>query len=350
MKSVSRFEAELLRILQCFLGRVPLGQALPLIVNERSRPKCLSRNCVELAEDSLRKGCVSLLAHGGGWAKERFMRGEVAKEGRLWQRTPPSELGLGFSGQTLEFLLWITAAKPTEKKKYPLQLEKSELTLGDQFLLFLAYEALQNTEVTPILEQYAVFSSHPLIWLFYPDQMLHHQRASTPSFQPWLTAKGACILEAWQSKLVERWFQLEESKGTIIHWQRMVQFGQIQTKVLESFCQQAENANRRDLARFLLVVASRLLPEGTRSTWWTGTLDVQGLRVADRMDCYRAAASFLHHFENLRAWRTAARDTSYLDDGYEASQLWLRDWERWQGDLLSSRSQAVLRELEPLRA
>src|SRR6516162_3110461 len=61
MKTVSRFEANLLRILRSFLQRAPLERALPLVMEPSDRPPCLSRAVVELVQDHLRKGCVWLL-------------------------------------------------------------------------------------------------------------------------------------------------------------------------------------------------------------------------------------------------------------------------------------------------
>jgi hypothetical protein len=117
MKAVMRFEHNLLRILHFFLGRVPLEQARSLIQApaEKGRPKCLSKPAVELVQDALRKGTVELLARAGGWRPEAFLRNGKAKEGRLWDRTPPRELGLPFSRHALDFLIWITSPRKNEK-------------------------------------------------------------------------------------------------------------------------------------------------------------------------------------------------------------------------------------------
>src|SRR5205823_1688148 len=55
-KMVSRFEANLLRILRFFLKQAPAEQAMKLINDRMDRPKCLSAAAVELVEDSLSKG------------------------------------------------------------------------------------------------------------------------------------------------------------------------------------------------------------------------------------------------------------------------------------------------------
>src|SRR5687768_8729293 len=102
MKSVSRFEANLLRLLHYFLQQAPVQQALPLLEAKVDRPKCLSRDAVELVQDALAKGCVLLLVRLGGWRRERFLRSEKPVEGRLWERTKPPELALSFSRNALD--------------------------------------------------------------------------------------------------------------------------------------------------------------------------------------------------------------------------------------------------------
>src|SRR5438105_14767605 len=105
MQNVSRFEANLLHLLYYFLRREPPERALALVENRCDAPACLSPGAVRLVRDALGKGCPHLLATRGGWRKERFLRGEQVRDGRLWERTPPPDLGLAFSPQTLAFLL-----------------------------------------------------------------------------------------------------------------------------------------------------------------------------------------------------------------------------------------------------
>src|SRR5262245_45446808 len=102
---VSRFEADLLTILQGFLGHVPRSQFLPLIARPNVKPKCLGRTAVNLVQDTLAKGATLLVAREG-WRQEPFLRDGTANAGRVWQRWPPEKLGLGFSPQTLDFLIW----------------------------------------------------------------------------------------------------------------------------------------------------------------------------------------------------------------------------------------------------
>src|ERR1700722_15561674 len=112
MQTISRFEANLLRLLYFFLRREPPERALPLVEQRVDPPPCLKRGAVRLVQDAFAKGCTHLLAQRGGWRDERHLRGERIAAGRLWERTAPPDLGLSFSRHSLEFLIWITACRP----------------------------------------------------------------------------------------------------------------------------------------------------------------------------------------------------------------------------------------------
>src|SRR5262245_4165357 len=171
MKVVSRFEAHVLRVLQCFLRHVPPDQALPVITGHWTPPECLSRAAVELIQDHLAKGCTLWLARWprGGWRRERFVRGEQVKEGRLWERSPPQEIGLVFSRHTLRFLIWITANKPgDEKSKW--SVPDKDLTPADCLLFYLAYTALRETDVIKHLKTRPGFVGNLLLRLAFPEE------------------------------------------------------------------------------------------------------------------------------------------------------------------------------------
>ena len=51
----------------------------------------------------------------------------------------------------------------------------------------------------------------------------------------------------------------------------------------------------------------------------------------------------------LQQWERRARSVGFFDEGYHASQLWKADWERFEGDVLTERAQAVIRQLDPMR-
>jgi hypothetical protein len=347
-RRVSRFEANLLHILHCFVQRAPIQSVLPLIFKPCPAPRCLSRDAVELAQDALAKGCVRLLARCDGWRHERYLRGDRLVEGRLWERTPPQELALTFSGATLEFLIWITAAdlSDTHTRWEP---TSETLTLGDRVFLLFAYAALRATGLTEVLKAQPAFAKHELCCLAFPEDFSDNGRGAPPDWTPWMCALGLSILEALQSYLVERWLLVEREKRRLRDGRAMLALGRSQAQVLDAFLDAIEGAGRPDLARFLLQVLAQMLENTSAATDWVGSLDLKNLRLADRTDIYRSALAVLHSADRLQQWERRARTVGYFDDGYAASQMWKSEWEHWSGDTLHARAQAVIRALEPLR-
>jgi hypothetical protein len=348
MKVLPRFEANLLRILHYFLQQVPAAQAVPLLIERCPRPPCLSRVGVELVQDTLAKGCMLLLARGGAWRRARHLRGDQIVEGRLWDRTPPAELGLVFTQETLRFLIWITAAKPGDNK--PRWAPAAQrLSVGDLVLFYLAYSRLRGTEVGPGIHDRFPFAGNGLCRLAYPEDFADLRNCPQVSFAPWTSGAGAGILEAVQPALARRWVHAERGKGEIRDWQRLRAVGTAQEAVLNQFLPALDQAGRPDLARFLLQAGTEVLTEDATPELWIGSLAaIPGMRLADRVETHRAALAFLRIMEVFRQWERRARGVGYFDEGYAAAQLWKAEWERWSGEVLHSRAQAILRQLDPL--
>jgi hypothetical protein len=349
---VSRFEANLLRILHFFLRREPAASAEPLIFSRRPRPRCLSRTAARLVEEALAKGCVSLLARASGWRRERHLRAGRVAEGRLWERTPPEELALSFSGHALGFLLWITAEDPAEQKGRWRLPPVEQMTFGDQLLAYYAFDALGRTEAGQALPPPSALAGHALCRLAYPEVAFGPDAEGAPDFLPWTAGVGACILEVLQGELAARWLDVERRKPTLTDWRRMLAVGRRQDQVLDAFLGAVHRAGRLDLARFLLrVLANLLLPDReAQARDWTGGLQGGGPRLADRAETNRAALVLLRQADRFWRWEQEARGVAFFDENYAASQLWKGDWERWHGEALHRRAQAVLHEVEPLQA
>lgn len=351
MRSVTRFEANLLRLLGYFLHREPPERALPLLEQRGPTPPCLHRNAIHLIQDALGKGCVSLLARRGGWRRERFLRGERPSEGRLWERTPPDELGLTFSAHTLRFLLWITAHRPGDALRLG-RVSEEELTLGDRLLFYFAHEGLRNLASglgAEKLRSEPPFVQHALCWLAFPDDYTAAPTGARPNFAPWMEGVGVCVLEALQPELARRWIEVESKKERLVDPQAMRVLGLAQERVLTPFLDALEGVGRRDLARFLLQAAAALLGPHAHAGMWSAHLNLSGQRVADRSATYQAATIFLRTLERLQTWERRARGVGYFDEGYAAGQLWKADWEQVQGDVLLERARAIVRQLDPLR-
>ncbi len=352
MKSVSRFEANLLRILQGFFGRIPQDQLLKLVENEIACPRCLSRNAIELVKDTLQKGMPLYLAQRGGWRRERFLRHEQIKEGRLWQRTLPEELGLCFSKNSLGFLIWITANHPNRCHGKPIP-HDSQLTIGDRLLYFLAYESLRGTEPAQGLMEQAPFKNHSLLWLAYLSDLLEAKAPNKWEFSPWMDGQGGDILESLQTHIAHRWLLMERQKLRIYQPTVMRRLGDLQNQVLTRLFNEAEATDRRDLCRFFLVAMKQHLQElnsiaGSNPSARLYHLNMANLRMSERMEVYQSAALCFRQMYRMDRWNRVALATGYYDEGYAAAQLWKADWEQLDGNRLLALSQAQYHALEPL--
>lgn len=348
MNVVSSFESRLLRILQAVLHRAPAASVRALVLESCPEPNCLGRPAVQLIQDMLARGTVQWLAKQGGWRRERYLRAAVVVEGRLWERTPPGELGLKFSRHALGFLNWLTAAKLDRPQKV-WQPPEAELTSADRLLHFLAFDVLEPVKVAPFLAVCPAFARNALCRLAYPEHFLRAAADPLPDFHLWTEGPGAIILETLQSRLRARLLAVERLKGDLESWQQMQAMGRAQERTLEAFLRSVEQAGRLDLARFVLEAAAEVLIDGVRPERWISRLTSAGPRLADRSDTHRAALALAYQLPRLRDWARNARAIGYFDDGYPASQLWLADWERCAGDILCTRAEMVIRQLDPMK-
>src|SRR5262245_15894407 len=217
-KSVSRFEANLLRILRFILKQAPAEQAMRLVHDRFERPKCLSAAAVELVQDSLAKGTVLYLVRAGAWKRDRFLRGGDARFGRLWERSPVKDLTLEFSEQSLEFLIWLTSVRPREEKKFWSGDEESQ-TIADRLFFFLGYDSMRtDVELASWMRMSSTFRGNALVRLAHPNDFVGDSQAPAPSFDEWLSEPGSFVLESLQPVLEHRWLDIERTKGTVGDW------------------------------------------------------------------------------------------------------------------------------------
>jgi len=340
MKSVSRFEANLLRLLRCLLQKAPREQIATLLAGAPPRPPCLCRDAVDLVQDALAKGCVGFLARRS-WMRERFLRNGLASEGRLWQRTAPTELALTFSPHSLEFLLQL--ATGTLGSAVP---SSDDLTIGDRLFFVLAFDALSDTSAAEVMVKHWPALHHDgLARLAFAEELADEE--GRIDWAVWTNGVGACILEALQSWLAERWASLERKKGNITTAKRMRKIAKGQ-RVFADFLDALEIAGRRDLARGFLDAARRILEDRPNAQRWIGKLDVSGERLAIRQKIYRDAFAFVELLDRFHRWTQDSQSVGYFDDGYHAGQLWKADWERFAGEESHQQVAALIREVNPL--
>jgi hypothetical protein len=344
--ALPQFEANLIRILRFFLRRSRASEVLPLIFRRCARPPCLSRACVRIVQDTLARGCIRLLARGDGWRRTRHLRGNQIVDGFLWQRSTPTQLSLSFSRHTLELLLWFTAEDPSDGKSRRRKPPLESLTAGDTLFCYHVYTALRNTPVGGALTNRLGFGTQPLCWLAFPEDFTARPPHEKPDFTLWTHGVGACMLEALQSELTERWLQVERGKRQLDDWQSMQALGTSQERVLDAFMGVLETTGRRDLARFLLAALNKLVPADVCLAHWFEGMQEPGRRLADRAATYHKGLVLLRQLERFRRWEAQAREVGYFDEDYAAAQLWKAEWERFQGQVLCQRAEVVLRQLE----
>ena len=343
MKAVSRFEANLLRVLRGVLLQTPAEHLAPVLDKPLPRPKCLSRDTVALIEDSLRKGCVQWLAKRA-WMRERFLRDGKPVAGRLWERTAPAQLGLTFSPAALEFLVQLVSG--TIGASVP---KVEDATIGDRLLCCLTFDTLKATAAGEVLrKKWTPLHEDGLCRLAFLDELGDVGHRFRIDWRTWTSGPGTSVLETLQGWLAERWLELERKKETISTPARMRKIGATQERVFGEYLDALDGAERRDLARCFLDAARRLLPEPPSARRWIARLDVTRERLADRQRLYLEALAFVRQLERLRTWQRQALGVGYSDEGYPASQLWKADWERFDGDRLCAHADAIVREVEPI--
>ena len=345
MTLVSRFESDLLRLLQALLGLAPIEGVTSTLIERRSRPACLGRPALALIGDTLGKGCVLRLARLGGWRRERHVRGDRVVAGRLWDRTPPEALALTFSARSLDLLLALACDVPGDP---PRPATPGEPTVGDRLFAFLAHESLRSGPFARAALARPELRSHGLARLAFPDDFAAASIDDPPDMAPWASSPGAEVVEALAPLLAARWVEIEQGKARIDDRARLAALARAQDSARDAFLGAVDAAGRRDLARPLLDAAAAVLPPGRGLKDWFDERLTDGLTLAERAAVRRSALSLLGAFDRLRAWDREARTVGYFDDGYAAAQLAKADWEARAGDELADRADALRRELDPL--
>lgn len=346
MKEVSEFEAKLLRILRCLMHRTSADQSLSLFVQTTPRPKCLSRQCIELVQDNLSKGVTEWLARSG-WMTGRFLRNQSVVTGRLWQRHPPESVRLTFSRNSMELLIWLTTENFSDPAS-PVAIDVETVTPGDELLMLMTFSALRSTLGAAILVKQPGFRNHGLLALLFPEVVAVLNGFEDPNVRIWCEPDRAWILEALQSKLAQQWFLIENFKRSSANYTDLQKIGEMQSSVHRRLCDSAESLGRQDLCVFLLM-AARLLFQTVTVDRWYDRMDLRLLRMTERASIFHAALAFFHGLSRLDQWTQRAQAVGFYDEDYRASQLWKSEWERLGGDELWLRARRVIELVDPLR-
>lgn len=349
--AVSRFEYNLLRIARFLLGHMPADQGIQLVLTPNpTPPPCLSAVCLKLLRDTFGKALIPFLVKVGGWRRDRFLHGDKPETGRVWERRSVAERALSFSRHSVGFLMWLTIEKPIETKNL-FTIPSGEMTAGDELFFLLALDALRAEPRTHgSLVGLNCFSGNPLCRLMFPGDFCEID-APLPDFAPMFAPPRVALVECLQQQLAQRWMRSERSKGQIADWQRLRSVGRAEEAVLAAYLDAAEQANRRDLARFLLKANQGLIVgEDAQADGWIGGLQGEGPpRMAERLDTHRAALAVPRQLLTMQRWERDARTVGYFDDDYQAAQMYKSEWEAANGDQMCARARTILDSVEPLR-
>lgn len=278
---VSVREAEMLRSVQSLFVGAPR-------VRRGDPPERLGPEAMQVLENTLRTGVVSALVRRGGWVS------------RLWRTTP--QLELRFSAASFELCRWLAGSESSPG---------AASSVGDALLHYLAADALQRAN-----RSFAPIASSPLVSLAFAQ--------STPA--DWtllMNSNGLIVLEAVQEDLARAWVRQEHAKTELVDATAMLTFGTQQRKVLEGFFGALETVGRRDLARFAVVAAARLVDRPAHR--WIASLGPTTL--AQRSEATRASAAFLSSLAQLARWHQQWAMVRFIDDEYEQAQKHLSAWD-----------------------
>lgn len=338
MTAVTRFEADLLRLTRALLTGAP-EKARGIVHQRVTAPAGLTRNAVLLLEETLRKGIIHVLACSG-WRRDAFLRDGAPLAGHPWQRIPLEERTLAFTEIVPAFLLWLTAERPSEARGAWVA-PSVQPSIADFLFFFLAAEVLsQFSEQWTVIHASTPFAANPYFALAEPDD------TSTNDFAMIATPQGTAILECLQSRLASLWIERDKRKAGMTDWQRLRTQGENEERVLNGFLQTLEAANRRDLARFLLVAVSRR--SSTDLTHWIGGLPKTSLKLQERLETKRAALALVKQSETFDRWDREARRVNYFDEHYAASQFWKAEYRTHDGPRLLAEYRSLVRQLDPL--
>jgi len=352
LKQIGLFEAGMLRVLRYMLHQGPPDRALPVLDNRFPVvPDRLSENALHLLRDSLRKGCVLYLVRAGGWKREKALRNGEVVEGRLWERSTADELKLVFSRRVLDLLWWLTGFRPGEHPNR-IPTTRDEPSTGDELLRMLVWEGCRGKpELLKVFRTQEMFAANPLCWLMFPEDFaVAEGEPNCPDFSSWMSGPRSLILEAMQTRLEERWVQLERSRGQQTDWVQMNQQSRAVAATLSQFLDACERSGRVDLARFLLRTLRRIFSTELSPNFWIGGLiSTTPMRMADRIETQRAALCTVRAVRRMHRWEQTSRSRGFYDEEYRAAKYWLGEWERHDGDTTLTRCEAVLQQIEPFR-
>ena len=320
---VTTAEARLVRSVRAVLRGASVGELKTLITPSLKSPakkrvrrssktkrkiappfEQIGPTAMRLLCDSIRIGTVAALVRRGGWQPRHGSDSGPATQ-RLWEVAP--DLPLTYSKDSYQLCRWLCGG--------PLELESG--TLGDDLLFRFAADALRRCDIgiEPLVHS-------PLVWLAHPTAFGRHP---LPDWSRLLSDDGRTILHGLRDDHASRWVRFEIQKAETADPIAHAEWSRRQRRVLESFLDAIEAAERFELAGFL-VDAGAALAQRPPSAWVAGLPSRASLSA--RSEACAQAAAHLRCFGRLSRWyEQQAAVPFFEEEEYHRAQRLVAQWE-----------------------
>ncbi len=326
---ITHAEANLVSLARCLVGAAPPAEVTRLLLFACAVPQKLGPTSAALLEDTLARGLALALLTCGGWTNE------VA--GRLWARALPP---LGFTANTLRLLQWVLRTPLAEPEVARLDLTGS-LTLAEEVLVVLLLQRARGTAAEAALMQQPVLRAVALAQLVHAGSLA---KVAPLTVTP-LTVAHLPFVQGLLDLLGDAWLDAERQKVQLAQPQVLARVGRAQALVASSFLDLLEQTQARHLARFFIDAASAWLKLGGTAKDLV-MLDPEA-SLRERSEARHQAGALFRVVQRLEQWDQRNRGTRFIDDGYEAAQAMVKDWERL-GPAGFRAAEQVVAELEAL--
>ena len=253
--------------------------------------------------DSIRTGTVAALVRRGGWQPRHGSESGSATQ-RLWEVAP--DLPLTYSQHSYQMCRWLCGV--------PLEFEST--TLGDDLLFRFAADALRRCDIG--IER---LGDSPLVWLAHP---VAFGRRALPDWSRLLSNEGRTILHGLRDDHAARWVRFEIGKAENPDPTAHAEWSRRQRRVLESFLDAIEAAERFELAGFL-VDAGAALADRPASAWVAGLPSRASLSA--RSEASTQAAALLRCFGRLSRWYEEQAAVPFFEEEYHRAQRLVAQWD-----------------------
>lgn len=316
-------EANLVALARGLFGGSSGPEVALLLGHPWRAPSRISPEGLSALEDTLAKGAVLWLTRAGAWRD------------RLWTKaTPPA---LEFPKHTVALLQWLLEQPLAEEVSSPLRLEVAT-GLGSELVLLAALASAVGTPAERNLASQAAVQASALCRIAFPVAIA----LASPAEPPPLTLDAAQdhALTALQPQLARWWKQTELLKARMLMPQDVIRAGGAQAKLLSQLFEWAAQHDRTESCAFLLEALGPLLTERTTAADFVALFD-ERLPLRERHAARQSAAAVLIGIEQLEKWDAQARTVRFIDDGYDAAQARVKEWE----SLFGSRRFAIARRV-----